>query len=173
MERTLRDCNNLIPKNFDGQQRIPKKFTSNTKYSGGQKGQKCFATFQLTNLMHTMLVGSSHLLTTTTSPVFSFSVNVADNAQSTCVLTRHDAYLLCVISNRIECQIKRDIPPKVLTQVRIKTHLMLLPVPETQIEDLTMYIPSREFSIRKNLSKIRVGNGCTQFLPLHGIGEST
>ncbi|KAI5668473.1 hypothetical protein M9H77_18326 [Catharanthus roseus] len=44
---------------------------------------------------------------------------------------------------RIECQIKRDIPPKVLTQDRMKIRLTLLPVPETRIGDLTMYIPSR------------------------------
>ncbi|KAI5662591.1 hypothetical protein M9H77_21914 [Catharanthus roseus] len=37
----------------------------------------------------------------------------------------------------------RNIPPKVLTQGRIKIRLTLLPVLETRIGDLTMYITSR------------------------------
>ncbi|KAI5658779.1 hypothetical protein M9H77_27572 [Catharanthus roseus] len=52
---------------------------------------------------------------------------------------------------RIECQIKRDIPPKVLTQDRMKIRLTLLLVPETRIRDLTMYIPSRCIPAIKNL----------------------
>ncbi|KAI5649706.1 hypothetical protein M9H77_35711 [Catharanthus roseus] len=39
---------------------------------------------------------------------------------------------------RIECQLKRNIPPKVLTQDRMKIRLTLLPVPETRIGDLTI-----------------------------------